>query len=249
VELLPCSSGKSLGVCLLLAFGLHFSHVELERSIVNRTLDRPTWSLAPTTSRIVDLGYDQAVADVYWLAFIQYVGNSKARRLDNYKDAEQFLDLIVGIDPSLVQAYYFAAFIIGSERRNPLRAAEIIESGIRANPDNWYLPFIAGINQYLYANNEIAAAKYYRMAARLPGAPKWMRRQADILSANIPSILKDLNTWDSIYKSAENEVIVMRARERLVSLWFRVYKTSPTEEVRKRALEHLRDLGVDDVPH
>jgi tetratricopeptide (TPR) repeat protein len=228
---------------------VHGFHIKVESAMAIRRADQAEWSLVPRISRIVDLGYDQALADIYWLAFVQYVGNSEGRRLDGYKDAERFIDLIVDLDPSLVQTYYFAAFIIGSECKQPQRAAEIIETGIKSNPDNWCLPFIAGINQFLYAQNEVAAAKYYRQAAQLPGAPKWMLRQSDILAAKIPSVLKELNVWDSIYRSSNDDVIRSRARDRLITLWLRVYKTSPTGVVRTKAIEQLRDLGVNDVPY
>ncbi len=128
------------------------------------------------------MGYDQVLADCYWLSFIQYIGDSEGRSYDRYALAEQYIDLITELDPKLVQAYWFAAFVIGSDANQPQVAARIIDRGIQSNPNNWTLPFIAGINQYLYAHDDVAAAKYYKMAARFPDAPKWLSRQAEILA-------------------------------------------------------------------
>ena len=111
--------------------------------------------------KMLSLGFEQLLADFYWLSFIQYVGDSEARAQDRYADAEKYVDIVAGLDPKFLKVYYFSAFIIGSEQHRPDLAAEIIDRGIAANQDNWYLPFIAGINQYLYAHDEVKTAKYY----------------------------------------------------------------------------------------
>lgn len=191
------------------------------------------------------LGFDQLVADCYWLSFIGYIGNSKERIRDRYFLADEYLTLIVGLDPYLVNAYWFAAFAIGSEQKSPERAAEIIDFGIRTNQDNWYLPFIAGINQYLYNNNELKAAKYYRKASTYPGAPEWLKRQADILEAKIPSKIKEINTWTNIYTSDADDRVKEMARHKLIDLWGQILASRPPQRVRDKAQEALKSLGAD----
>lgn len=197
------------------------------------------------TVKLVSLGYDQLIADVYWLAFIQYIGDGVAREKDKGPLAVPYLDLITELDPHFMQAYWFAAFVVGGEQKSPKLAAEILERGLRENTDTWYMPFIAGINQYLYAKNEPAAARYYRMAAKYEGAPKWLERQASILEAKIPSMIKEINIWTNVYESAEESRVKEHAKERLINLWVTTFKNSPTEEIRKRAKNALLGLGVD----
>ncbi len=189
---------------------------------------------------MLSLGYDSLLADVYWLGFVQYIGEG------NNAESERFINLITILDPGIVQAYFFAAFVIGNELKQPEVAAEIIERGMSSNQDTWYLPFIAGINQYLYAHDEVKAAKYYRMAAKFPDAPRWLGRQAQILEAKIPSTIKEINVWDSIYNSSTDSDIKERARKKLASLWLKVYKTSPSKEIKKRALEQLQRFGIEE---
>jgi hypothetical protein len=191
------------------------------------------------------MGYDKLAADCFWLQFIGYVGDSKARTNDGYARADQYLNLITQLDPSLVTAYWFAAFVVGADEKKPESADAIIRRGIRANPNNWYLPYIAGVNQYLYAKNLPQAAKYYRMAAKFPEAPKWLERQALILEAKIPAIIKDINTWDRIYESEQDVLVKARAKEKLIHLWMIVHNTSPTEVIRNKARAALVDLGVE----
>lgn len=195
--------------------------------------------------KYVTLGYDQLIADLWWLAFIQYYGDNKARLADHYALAYKYLDLITQLDPRFTQPYWFAAFAVGQEHGRPDLSARLIERGVRANQDDWYLPFIAGINQYLFAHNEVAAARYYRLAAKLPDAPHWLGPQAKVLEAHGPSLLKEINTWANIYLSTEDELVKREAGQRLKNLWLIVYKTVPSEAAKKRAVEQLRALGVN----
>ncbi len=194
--------------------------------------------------RLVSLGYDQLIADFYWLAFISYIGDGAARAVDQSKLADQYLDLITGLDPHFVQPYWFCAFTVGSAEQRPLRANAIIQRGIRANPENWYLPYIAGINLYLFGHDEVAASKYYALSAKMPGSPSWMGRQARILASKIPSTIKEINAWDTIYRTEQSALIQKKAKEKLVALWSKVYWVSPKGAIRKKAAEALLDLGV-----
>lgn len=191
------------------------------------------------------LGFDQLIADCYWLAFINYVGDGSAREQDHYRQSDDFLDLITTLDPYFVQPYWFTAFVVGSEQGQPARAQEIIDRGVTANPDNWYLPYIGGINLYLFAHKEVEAARYYRRASRYPDAPKWLARQADILEAKIPSQIKELNTWSNIYSSAQEGLVKEMAKEKLTEGWMQVFKRAPTDPIRRRAHAALKELGID----
>ncbi len=223
----------------------HFAlNQQLEEKQKNQN-EKSAFIPSPYAIRLVSLGFDQLLADCYWLAFISYVGDTTGRKNDRYAVADQYLDLITGLDPHFVNAYWFAAFTVGSEQKRPQKAAELIDRGIAANQDNWYLPFIAGINQYLYAKNELTAAKYYRQAARYPDAPPWLSRQADILEARIPSTVKEINTWTNIYSSDADERVREMARQKLIDLWGKIIIARPPKNIRDKAVAALSDLGVD----
>ena len=200
---------------------------------------------APSSVKLMSFGFDRLLADYYWLQLVSYVGDAELQSADKYSKAEQYIDLVVELDPNFISAYWFASFIIGGDLKSPARAAEILEKGINNNPDSWYIPFIAGINQFLFARDQIRAAKYYRRAAQFPEAPDWLVRQAEILETNSPLIVKEANSWHSVYKSTAEGPVKEHARERCVWLWVQVYKTAPNDAYRNRAREVLRELGVD----
>jgi|LakMenE01Jun11ns_1017448.scaffolds.fasta_scaffold9609492_2 hypothetical protein len=187
--------------------------------------------------KTVSLGFDDVLADMYWLAFIQYLGSNS-----QYPEAEKYLQIVVALDPHFVKAYYFAAFVIGSEQHEPEVADSFIRAGFKSNSNDWTLPFLAGVNQFLYAKNETKAAEYYRQAAKLPGAPEWLARQSDILEARIPSIIKSINVWDTILNTASDVEVKERAKNNLLSLWTRVSRTAPTQLIRARASAAIQKL-------
>lgn len=233
---------------LILFYVIQTSHEKMLLILSRRTASTTgSAALIPNGAALkhISLGYDQLLADCWWLAFIQYYGDNKARLKDHYRLAYKYLDLVTQLDPKFSQPYWFSAFAVGSEYGRPDLADRLIARGLHANQDDWYLPFIAGINQYLFAHNEPAAAKYYRMAAKFPNAPKWLGPQANILEAHGPSLLKEINTWANIYLSTRDELVKKEAAGKLKELWLTVYRTVPSEGARKRAVEQLKALGVE----
>lgn len=236
---------RILTICFLCAI-IQISHIKVSSGLNEN--DRCSAQIplpAYETVSLVSLGFDKLIADCYWLSFIVYYGDSEARENDRYALADKYLDLITSLDPEFVQPYWFAAFCVGNDQKNPQRASEILEKGIAANQDNWYLPFIAGFNQYMFAKDESGAARYYRQASKYPDAPAWLARQADILDAKIPSAIKEINAWNDVFYSVKEEGLKQRAREKLIRLWLDVYKRSPSEKIRMRAVESLGQLGIN----
>ncbi len=234
-----------IAVFLALCISIQFAHEKTARLLVSQNADYLAIVPSPQTMKLVSLGYDQLLADVFWLAYVGYLGNSEARAKDHYALCDRYLDLITYLDPQFVQPYWFVAFTVGGDQARPERARELIDRGIEANPDNWHIPFIAGINQYLFAHDEAAAARYYRVASKFPGAPSWVESQSTIIETRAPRLVKEANSWLSIYQTAEEPRVKERARETCIYLWVQVFKIAPTDLFREKARETLNLLGVD----
>src|SRR5690242_3947196 len=116
----------------------HFGLCQLTRdtlSLVPRS--REPILLKPEVVKLFCLGHEQLAADLYWLRFIQYIGDGAARRTDRYESAYDYLNLVTTLDPRFTQPYWFAAFVVGSEMKRPDLAQILIERGIQANQNNW----------------------------------------------------------------------------------------------------------------
>ncbi len=203
------------------------------------------WLPAPCAVRMLSLGFDRLLADLFWLGFVQYSGDQEVIFQGKFPLGYQYTNLITQIDPHFIKPYWFGCFTIGYWQKRPDLADQILQRGIAENPTNWTLPFMAGVNQYLFAHNDRQAAAYYRQAARLPEAPDYLERHATILEADIPARVKEIRTWRSLYLSTSDPNVKASAREKLVQLWSRVYKEAPTEQIRRHAVQELQGLGVE----
>ncbi len=233
----------TLPVLLLLAGWSHSA--ALVR--LGKNAPEPALLLLPSTSslKLLSLGFDGLVADCLWLQFIQYIGTRETADQKYASNAALMLDEITGLDPHFAQAYFFIASVIGGEQHDPAGADRLLQRGIAANPDNWYIPFIAGVNQYLFAHDEIGAASYYRVASKFPEAPAWLPGQVQILEARIPSAIKSIHVWQKISESSSEPAVKQRARNELCSLWVHVRDHAPAGSmIRKRADAELEALGV-----
>jgi hypothetical protein len=215
---------------------------------IDKSPSKPAIMLLPSPDslKLLSLGFDELVADCLWLQFIQYIGGRENAGRDKAEVAAQMLNEITGLDPHFSQAYFFIASVIGGEQHDPTGADRLLQRGITANPDNWYIPFIAGVNQYLFAHDEIEAAKYYRVASKFPSAPAWLAGQVQILEAKIPSTIKTIHVWQKISDSSTEPAVKQRARFELCALWVHVRDHAPPGSlVRKRADAELESLGVN----
>ena len=194
-------------------------------------------------AEIPSFGFDRLKADLLWISFILYIGDIEQRSKLGLAEAPSRLTSIIDADPTLMPPYWFAAFTLGGDLKNPGAAATILDRGIRANPQNWYLYYIAGFNKYLWAHDEVRASDYYAKAATLPGAPEWMPRQAQILRAQIPSTLKRINVLESILQTDKGgQIDLSGVRNELIRLYTHVLQTTPNQKQKDAMAERLREL-------
>jgi hypothetical protein len=51
----------------------------------------------------------------------------------------------------------------------------ILEKAMQYHPKVWKFPFFLGFNYWFHSNNSSKAASYIKIAAELPGAPKYLK--------------------------------------------------------------------------
>lgn len=242
---------KLLVICLLAAGCIGISKARLTACLKaghGGQSQQMSWLPSLTCLRLFSLGFDRLLADILWLGFVQYSGDTQVIYQGKFPLGYQYTDLITELDPHFIKPYWFGCFTIGYWQKRPDLADRILRRGIAQNPGVWTVPFMAGVNQYLFAHNDRKAAEYYRQAARLPGAPDYLNRHADILEANIPAQVKEVRTWKSLFLSANDPGVKEAARAKLVQLWSKIYTEAPTGEIRAHAVSELSKLGVRVVP-
>lgn len=132
-------------------------------------------------------GVSGLVADIYWIRTVQYFGR-KLLATDNPLRANlrelrldllgPLLNIVVTLDPHHIPAYRFGAiFLTELDER---AAVNLLERGIRENPEEWRLYQDLGYIHW-QARRYDQAAEIYDRGSRLPGAMWWMRDLAGLM--------------------------------------------------------------------
>lgn len=181
----------------------------------------------------ITLGFDNMIADIAWLQFVQYYGeNSRLKNtgktIYDFSYTYKYIEVVTTLDPNFSYAYWFGSFAIADEMERPDLAIKILKLGIKNNPDNWWLPYTAGIMELMYNNSFVNATKYIDLAARLQ--PKTV-----IGNYNIGHISKVLHSK-------------AKKQEKLIAIWLGIYNDAAKKGDKltmERARKNLKKRGYD----
>ncbi|SRR6266581_531811 len=170
--------------------------------------------------KVMALGFDGLLADVLYLWSIQYYGNYDIK--DRYNYLERIYDqAITELDPHYLDPYLVGSLIMTVEAHDPEMALRLLDKGVRANPDQWIMPFEAGFLCYNDLHDYRRAASYFEKALHVPGVHPLVHR---------------------LYAEMYN-----RAGDKRTSLkeWLEIYRGSTDPYVRNVAWNHVHDLKID----
>lgn len=162
-----------LFLTLLFSYGV----VKNDLDILMRHRDAEEFRLLPSPqlASVLSFGYREAMADVYWIAGINYFGEQLSSPKRNYKYLKSYVDLILKLDPLFVEFYNWAstAFVY-----NGLRSItrESVANAIRYGNygiENLYEKFRlnrdiivkTGFNYAAETENRIVSVPYFKLAA------------------------------------------------------------------------------------
>jgi hypothetical protein len=220
------------------------THLRLDKLINIDEQTRRQNTLLPSveTVRLASGGFEKLASDIYWLAFIQYCGDPSNQRGKNYSHAYEYVDLITGLDPFFTKPYWFGCWAIGYWQKRPDLALKILERGMQFNPESWELPYLAGINEYLFDHKYKLAAHYYRVAAKQPGAPNFLLRHAQILESPIPELVKRAHMLYRMYDDARDPNYKSATYHELLDVLEEMYRSATVEINRQGIRKQIDDL-------
>jgi tetratricopeptide (TPR) repeat protein len=191
---------------------------------VTRTAGDPTeLALFPTGAWIRPLtcGFNELAADAVWLRALQYYGEHRASD-QRYPYLETLFQTLTDLDPRFVNAYIFGALTLAEDEGQLDRGLALLQRGMAANPESWWLVFEYGFLQYIHGDDPARAGHWLARAARMDDSPEWIQRLAAHASA----------------KAGD--------RDTALALWLEVYHNSDNDEIRRIAREYLGRLGHPD---
>jgi tetratricopeptide (TPR) repeat protein len=203
--------------------------VDFERDAMREEQDE-VLVRSPKLMKVVTLEYGTLAADIYWTRAVQYYGNKRLGQDTNLESLWPLLDVATTLDPNLLPAYRFGAtFLSQPEPRGAARpdlAVQLLERGLKANPDYWRLYQDLGNIYYLELKDYARAGQAYLEGSKKPSAAPWMK----VMAARF------LEKGES--------------RETAALLWAELFESSTDAAIRKNARINLELLRADeDIEH
>lgn len=181
---------------------------------------------SPKILKRASLGYDGLLADVYWTRAVQYFGSRRFSAGSDDNLLAPLLEITTYLDPHLIPAYEYGGFFLAPPPPNgagqPQRAIQLIEYGIRNNPDEWRLYYNLGFVYYMDLKDYAHASDAFERGSLVPNAHPFLK----VLAAQMAQ-------HGGEYQTAR-------------MLWTATYKTARDKSIQQNAAEHLRDLRVDE---
>ena len=167
------------------------------------------WLQNAEMMRHLTLGFDNVVADVYWMRAVVYFGRQRLSEdaNKNYDLLYPFLDFVTALDPRFKTAYRFGAVFL-SERppggpSRPDLAVKLLQRGVERTPDRWEYLHDIGFVYYWSDRNYQEAAKWFDRAATIPGAPFWLKSTAASMLARGGDRESARQIWRQLYENGD----------------------------------------------
>jgi tetratricopeptide (TPR) repeat protein len=176
--------------------------------------------------KAMSLEYAPLMADIYWTRAVQYYGYKRARHDPHFELLWPLLDVTTTLDPNLIVAYRFGSTFLSEPSPRgagqPQHGIELLERGIKANPDYWRLYEDLGFIYYFELKDYPKASAAFDEGSKNPHALIWMK----VMAAKIAAEGESFST--------------------AVFLWNEVYQSTTDPDVKKNAQTHLQLLKVEE---
>jgi hypothetical protein len=182
------------------------------------------WLQDASTMRKLALGFDNLLADVYWIRAVVYFGQQRlSERADkNYDLLYPYLNLVTALDPRFNTAYRFGAIFLsepppgGPDR--PDLAIDLLKRGAAASPQRWEYLHDIGFVHHWYYRNYAEAARWMQRAAEIPGAPVWLQSSAAAMLGLGGDRESARRLWEQMRDAADEEWMRTTAERRIAQL-------------------------------
>ena len=182
------SNGRSAAWMLLLLLPMGFTgiwklqrNINVQRDAMHQEQDE-VLVRSPKLLKLATLEYATLAADIYWTRAVQYYGGKRLGEDSNLESLWPLLDAATTLDPNLLPAYRFGATFLGEPAPRgagrPDLAIELLQRGMKENPDYWRLDQDLGNIYYLELKDYSNAGQAYLNGSTKPGAAAWMKIMA-----------------------------------------------------------------------
>ncbi len=166
--------------------------------------------------RMPSLGFDNMIANLTFLQFLQYFGDTPARNQTNYSLSPEYFEVILDRDPRFLQAYFFLSGSTTLYAGMPERTVEILERSLQQlsphnPPGSYYIWRYKGTDELLFLGQpEAAKLSFARAAAwasmysdpESQAVAEASRQTAEFLEQNPNSRSAQISAWSTVLTNA-----------------------------------------------
>jgi hypothetical protein len=167
----------------------------------------------------LSLEYAPLVADIYWTRVVQYFGNKQAEEQTDLGLLWPLLEVTNVLDPQLMPVYHFGStFLSDAPPRGagrPDLAVELLERGLKANPDEWRLYYDLGFVYYFDMKDYAKASAALYEGSKNPKALIWMKAMAAKIATEGNSTETSNFLWQDIYNTTKDPLVKENALRHL----------------------------------
>jgi tetratricopeptide (TPR) repeat protein len=219
------NTSKNLAWVLWIVLALGFAGVwqlqrkiDVQRAAFAEEQDELVVRSAKLT-KLMSMEFAPLLADVYWTRAVQYYGNKHMQKAKGLDLLWPLLDMTTTLDPNLLPAYRFGAMFLGDKppagAGRPDLAIQLIERGIRENPDYWRFYEDLGFIYYFNLKDYAKASQAFLEGSKNPDAQIWMKVMAASIAAEGNSRATSKFLWSEIYQSTKDELVKKNALDHL----------------------------------
>jgi hypothetical protein len=158
--------------------------------------------------KAMSLEYAPLIADIYWTRVVQYYGDKRARHDPNFELLWPLLDVTTTLDPNLLVAYRFGSTFLSEPSPrgagHPELGIELLERGIKANPEYWRFYEDLGFIYYFELKDYARASAAFAEGSKNPDAQIWMKIMAAKIAAEGESLQTSIFLWNEVYQTAKD---------------------------------------------
>jgi hypothetical protein len=178
----------------------------------SRTGDETLYLWSGAQVRRLAPGLENLMADVYWLRTVQYFGGQSAFEAGRgFPLLGPLIDITVTLDPKMEIAYRYGAIFLSEKppygTGRPQDGIALLERGVAALPQDWHLRQDLGFYHFLFLHDARKASEILEEAAKIPGAPFWLRTLAAEVLFKSGDRSTSRRIWQQLYAQSEEGAI------------------------------------------
>ncbi|MBE9001661.1 hypothetical protein IQ274_26495 [Nostoc sp. LEGE 12447] len=184
-------------------------------------------------------GYDNLIADLIYLNFLQYFGDDEVRDKTGYSLSPEYFEVILERDPRFLAAYQSLSISTSLYAAMPERTIALSEKGLKSiSPSvperSYYVWRYKGVDELLFLGNAKAAQQSFAMAANWASKfsdpesqliANTSQRTAEFLSRNPNSKYAQISTWSMVLNNHADERTQKRAIKEIEALGGKIVTT------------------------